>query len=73
MATIARKEVLQLLVNAYGPVFSRKQALALVKSKGGNIADVRFIFNNKALRAGRGNYDVSSIVAPDAQASAPAQ
>lgn len=63
-----KKAILDLLVENFGAVFTRKQALALIKSNGGTIADVRFIFNNKAFRAGRGQYDVSSLISVDTPA-----
>jgi len=56
-----KKELAEKIVQALGPIVTRKQVLAFVKSNGGAVADVRFIFNNKNFRAGRGQYDLSSL------------
>ena len=57
-----KREIVESLNDAFGAIVSRKQTLAFIKSRGGTIADVRFIFNTKSLRAGRGQYDLSSLL-----------
>jgi pyruvate/2-oxoglutarate dehydrogenase complex dihydrolipoamide acyltransferase (E2) component len=57
----AKKALLGEIVQNVGTVVTRKQVLAFVKTKGGSIADVRWIFNNKLVRAGRGQYDLSKL------------
>lgn len=57
-----KKMLLQKMVESVGPIFTRKQALSFVKSNGGSIADIRWVLNNKQFRAGRGQYDVSSMM-----------
>lgn len=44
-----------------GNIVTRKQVLGFVKANGGSIADVRWIFNTKKFRAGRGQYDLSQL------------
>jgi len=57
-----KKQLLKELVSSVGPIFTRKQALSFVKSRGGSVADIRWVLNNKAFRASRGQYDVSSMM-----------
>lgn len=64
-----KKQLLQKMVESIGPIFTRKQALSFVTSNGGTVADIRWVFNNKAFRAGRGQYDVSSMTSGAAAGS----
>lgn len=57
----AKKALLVEIVQNLGNIVTRKQVLTFVKSKGGSVADVRWIFNNKSARAGRGQYDLSAL------------
>jgi len=64
-----KKAFLNEIVQNVGTVVTRKQVLGFVKSRGGTIADVRWIFNSKSARAGRGQYDLTSLVNGTASAS----
>jgi hypothetical protein len=57
-----KRDIVSAIVENFGSVVTRKQVLAYVKANGRSIADVRFIFNTKSLRAGRGQYDLSSLL-----------
>ncbi len=56
----AKQALLEELKERVGVVVSRQQVLSYIKARGGSIADVRFIFNNKVFRAGRGQYDLTA-------------
>jgi len=57
----AKKALLAEIMQNMGNMVTRKQVLAFVKSKGGSVADVRWIFNTKSARAGRGQYDLNAL------------
>lgn len=58
----AKKALLAEIVQNLGNVVTRKQVLTFVKARGGSVADVRWIFNSKNARAGRGQYDLNALV-----------
>ena len=60
----AKKALLAEIVQNLGNVVTRKQILGFVKGRGGSVADVRWIFNTKNVRAGRGQYDLSTLMSP---------
>jgi hypothetical protein len=53
------------LVEKHGVIVTRKQVLAFAASIGKSNADVRFLFNNKMFRAGRGQYTLQPLLADD--------
>jgi len=67
--TTAKRELAEKIVSNIGAVVSRKQILAFVKADGGSVADVRWIFNTKKFRAGRGLYDLTSLNGVDESAT----
>lgn len=59
--SVAKRDLAAKIAENLGNIVTRKQVLGFVKSNGGSIADVRWIFNNKLFRAGRGQYDLSKL------------
>ena len=57
-----RQALVQGIVAAHGLVVTRKQILAHAASVGKSTADVRWLFNNKAFRAARGQYTLAPLV-----------
>lgn len=69
--TDAKKNLVEALAKSLGPVVTRKQVLDYTKSVGLDITAVRWLFNNKAFRAGRGQYDLSSLLPAKAEDTQP--
>jgi len=65
-----RQALVLSIIEKHGLVVTRKQVLAVAQSMGKTNADVRFLFNNKAFRAGRGQYTLQPFVADTASVSA---
>jgi hypothetical protein len=63
--TDAKTNLVEALAKNFGNVVNRKQVLDYVKSVGLDIKAVRWLLNNKAFRAGRGQYDLSTLLADD--------
>jgi hypothetical protein len=57
-----RQALVQSIVEAHGLVVTRKQILAHATAAGKGTADVRWLFNNKLFRAGRGQYTLAPLV-----------
>ncbi len=57
-----RQALVQSIVAAHGLVVTRKQILAHATAQGKGTADVRWLFNNKLFRAGRGQYTLAPLV-----------
>lgn len=62
-----KRALAERMASELGNIVTRKQVLAFVKANGGTIADVRWIFNTKKFRAGRGQYDLGQLNAVDAE------
>lgn len=60
-----RQTLIQGLIEKHGLVVTRKQVIAFAQSVGKTNADVRFLFNNKMFRAGRGQYTLQPLVLGD--------
>lgn len=58
------------LIEKHGVVVTRKQVIAFAQSMGKTNADVRFLFNNRLFRAGRGQYTLQPLVLAGATSSA---
>lgn len=57
-----RQALVQGIVAAHGLVVTRKQILAQATAMNKSVADVRWLFNNKIFRAGRGQYTLAPLV-----------
>lgn len=58
-----RQALVTQLVENLGTIVTRKQVLAFVGTIGKSNADVRWLFNNKIFRAGRGQYTLAPLLA----------
>lgn len=56
-----KKALVQALRDKHGDIVTRKQVLAHTTANG--LEKPRWLFNNKAFRAGRGSYDLSKVSA----------
>jgi hypothetical protein len=65
-----RQALITGLVEKHGVIVTRKQVLAFAASVGKTNADVRFLFNNKMFRAGRGQYTLQPLLVDDSATSA---
>lgn len=59
----ARQDLVRQLVENLGTTVTRKQVLSFVGTLGKTNADVRWLFNNKMFRAGRGQYTLQPLLA----------
>lgn len=55
-----KRETIRDLYATFGGLVTRKQVLEFIKSRGGTIADVRFVFN-KRLRVNRASYNIAPL------------
>lgn len=65
-----RQALVSGLIEKHGVIVTRKQVIAFATSVGKSNADVRFIFNNKMFRAGRGQYTLQPLVLDNGAVSA---
>lgn len=65
-----RQALVQGLIEKHGTVVTRKQVLAFAQSIGKTNADVRFLFNNRLFRAGRGQYTLQPLMVDSTGAAA---
>lgn len=61
------------LAEVLGPIVTRKEVIAYIEATGIEFSEVRWIFNNKKLRAGRARYDLSSFFDPGDEQPEPAE
>lgn len=64
-----RQALVSGLIEKHGLIVTRKQVIAFATSVGKTNADVRFLFNNKMFRAGRGQYTLQPLVLDNSAAS----
>lgn len=59
----ARQALVKELAEGVGVVVTRKQVLAFLTSTNRQVADVTWLFNGRAFRAGRGQYTLQPLLA----------
>lgn len=65
-----RQDLVAGLVEKHGVIVTRKQVIAYAQSINLSNAEVRFLFNNKMFRAGRGQYTLAPLVVDNSAAAA---
>jgi len=67
---VQRQDLVSGLIEKHGVIVTRKQVIAHAQSVGLSNAEVRFLFNNKMFRAGRGQYTLAPLVLDNGAATA---